>query len=334
MSDNPPSCFMGRFMKFVILVGPLCPHLIAAPTTVRPDDPNSDDPEVERKMLQLPTGFDIQLFASEPFSAAGIDEVSCAGPDVGVCIPRYPQMLPGQDAIDYIAVLEDTQGKGRADKSHIFVRGCASQREWSPMMPAVRTSARATCSCISRITPIAEKPMNGKSSFPALEPRTPITRSTRSRGARTDCSISIRDGTSTAASKRHAACAAASAAASGNFIPIRWRWKSTIARSRSTIPGADFRSYGQPIIASAWPANINLVLPTRRSIGPTIRVVPSLKMTKLAGERHSGMEIITGRHFPPDWQNNLVTGSFNSRGPAVLKFSTKPIGFRSRSSTR
>ena len=38
-------------------------------------------------------------------------------------IPRYPQILPGQDAIDYIAVLEDTQGKGRADKSHIFVSG-------------------------------------------------------------------------------------------------------------------------------------------------------------------------------------------------------------------
>ena len=42
-------------------------------------------------------------------------------------------------------------------------------------------------------------------------------------------------------------------------------------------------------------------------------MVPSLKMTKLAGERHSGLEIVSGRHFPPDWQNNLVTGSFNSR---------------------
>src|SRR5665213_2384894 len=95
----------------------LCSHLIAAPTTVSPDDANSDDAEVERKLLQLPDGFDIQLFASEPLLKRPVSMTFDAQGRLWVlCIPRYPQMLPGQDAIDYIAVLDDTQGKGRADK--------------------------------------------------------------------------------------------------------------------------------------------------------------------------------------------------------------------------
>ncbi|HWE00814.1 MAG TPA: hypothetical protein VG326_00290, partial [Tepidisphaeraceae bacterium] len=99
-------------------------HPAKAQTTAPADDANSDDAEVERRMLQLPPGFDIQLFASEPLLKRPVSMTFDAQGRLWVlCIPRYPQLLPGQDAIDYIAVLEDRAGKGVADASHIFVSG-------------------------------------------------------------------------------------------------------------------------------------------------------------------------------------------------------------------
>ncbi len=67
--------------------------------------------------------------------------------------------------------------------------------------------------------------------------------------------------------------------------------------------GRIFDSVGQPIIASAWPADINLVLPDtplNRNDDPTL--VPSLKMTKLAGERPLG----AGNHQRPAFPAGLA----------------------------
>ena len=41
-------------------------------------------------------------------------------------------------------------------------------------------------------------------------------------------------------------------------------------------------------------------------------LVPDLKMTQIGGDRHCGLEIVSGRHFPDDWQGNLLTGDFLS----------------------
>ena len=58
-----------RLHQAIVPLAILClafPHRAAAQATQPADDPNSDDAEVERRMLQLPPGFDIQLYASEP----------------------------------------------------------------------------------------------------------------------------------------------------------------------------------------------------------------------------------------------------------------------------
>src|SRR5206468_12411446 len=69
----------------------------------------------------------------------------------------------------------------------------------------------------------------------------------------------------------------------------------------------------QSFVASAWPGALNVVLPE----SPLHRItqqelVPPLKMTLIGGERHCGLEIVSGRHFPDDWQGNLLTGDFMS----------------------
>src|SRR5436305_9819779 len=68
------------------------PHRAAAQATQPADDPNSDDAEVERRMLQLPPGFDIQLYASEPVLKRPVSMTFDAQGRLWVlCIPRYPQ---------------------------------------------------------------------------------------------------------------------------------------------------------------------------------------------------------------------------------------------------
>src|SRR4051812_42699697 len=85
------------------------------------DDAMSDDPEVERRLLQVPDGFEVQLYASEP---AVVNPVAinfdAQGRLWALCIPSYPHVLPGQEERDYIAVLDAADQAGHAIKSHVF----------------------------------------------------------------------------------------------------------------------------------------------------------------------------------------------------------------------
>ncbi|HWE00767.1 MAG TPA: PVC-type heme-binding CxxCH protein [Tepidisphaeraceae bacterium] len=298
------------------LVSAMCPRLPAAPTTAPAGDANSDDPEVERRMLQLPDGFDIQLFASEPLLKRPVSMTFDAQGRLWVlCIPRYPQILPGQDAIDYIAVLQDTQGKGRADQSHIFVSGL---RVATGMVPDDAGGAYVGEGDL--LLHFKDNTGTGKSDERQIvfsgfgTADTHHTLNTFSWGPDGflyfDQGWYINSSIETPRGMRR------------RFGGAIWQFRPdslaleiydrSIAVNNTW--GRIFDQYGQPIIASAWPADINLILPdTPLSRTDDPALVPSLKMSKLAGERHSGLEIITGRHFPADWQNNLVTGSFNSR---------------------
>ena len=87
---------------------------------------------------------------------------------------------------------------------------------------------------------------------------------------------------------------------------------------RSIFPsnawGHIFDPWGTSFIASAWVSDINLVLPdTPLNTSNDPDYIPPLPITRLAGDRHSGVEMITGRQFPSEWQGNLVTGGFASQ---------------------
>ncbi|MEI7687615.1 MAG: sorbosone dehydrogenase, partial [Planctomycetota bacterium] len=90
---------------------------------LKPADPQ-DDPEFERDLLTLPPGFELQLVASEP---AIINPVQINFDPQGrlwvLCIPRYPQLLPGQDPADFITVLDDFAPNGKARKATVFAEG-------------------------------------------------------------------------------------------------------------------------------------------------------------------------------------------------------------------
>jgi putative heme-binding domain-containing protein len=101
--------------------------LIAFPVTVRGQrdakvpDP---DPEIERKSFQLADGFEVNLFAADPLLAKPIQMNFDAAGRLWVATSEvYPQIKPGQKANDKIVVVEDTKGVGRADKVTVFADG-------------------------------------------------------------------------------------------------------------------------------------------------------------------------------------------------------------------
>ena len=101
----------------------------AAPTPLPPAplraDPPALSPAEEQARLKVRAGFDVGLFADERLGV--IRPVQIRWDERGrlwvACIPSYPQLQPGEHGHDYILILEDTDGDGRADKATRFAEG-------------------------------------------------------------------------------------------------------------------------------------------------------------------------------------------------------------------
>ncbi|HLY73307.1 MAG TPA: PVC-type heme-binding CxxCH protein, partial [Planctomycetota bacterium] len=87
-------------------------------------DPPPPDPEIERRSFKVAEGFEVNLFAADPlvakptqmnFDARGRLWISTSS--------TYPMVAPGEIPNDKIVILEDTDGDGKADKSTVFAEG-------------------------------------------------------------------------------------------------------------------------------------------------------------------------------------------------------------------
>lgn len=102
-----------------------------APPRTAPAAPPAADavkpltPEEQVAKFTLAEGYQINLFADEKLGVS--KPVQFSWDEKGrlwvACSPTYPHTLPGQHPSDYILVLEDTDGDGKADKSHRFAEG-------------------------------------------------------------------------------------------------------------------------------------------------------------------------------------------------------------------
>jgi putative heme-binding domain-containing protein len=82
------------------------------------------DPELERRSFQVAEGFEVNLYAADPLLAKPIQMNFDAAGRLWVASSEvYPQIKPGQKANDKIIILEDTDGKGRANKTTVFADG-------------------------------------------------------------------------------------------------------------------------------------------------------------------------------------------------------------------
>jgi putative heme-binding domain-containing protein len=82
------------------------------------------DPELERQTFILPEGFEVNLFAADPAIAKPIQiNFDPQGRLWMVSSEVYPHIVPGAPATDRVVVLEDKDGDGVSDQTHIFAEG-------------------------------------------------------------------------------------------------------------------------------------------------------------------------------------------------------------------
>jgi glucose/arabinose dehydrogenase/mono/diheme cytochrome c family protein len=82
-------------------------------------------PEQQMAAFTVAEGYEMNLFASEVEGVAKPTQFSWdeRGRLYVACSPTYPQTMPGVKPSDFILVLEDTDGDGKADKSTRFAEG-------------------------------------------------------------------------------------------------------------------------------------------------------------------------------------------------------------------
>lgn len=80
------------------------------------------DPEIERQSFQVAEGFEVNLFAADPAIAKPIQmNFDSAGRLWIASSSVYPHIEPGQEAHDKILIVEDADGDGFAEKTSVFV---------------------------------------------------------------------------------------------------------------------------------------------------------------------------------------------------------------------
>jgi putative heme-binding domain-containing protein len=285
----------------------------ADPLLAQKLDDLSDDPEVARKLMQLPEGFEVQLVASEPTVINPIQiNFDSRGRLYVLCVPRYPQILPGQAPNDYVVMLDDLDKTGKAKRSRVVVDGLMVPTGMIPGDGGVYVGQAEA------LMHFREPKGGGK-----FEKRTLLagfgtadthhTLNTFRWGP--DGSLYFNQGVyiNSTVETPHGP--------RQHFGGAIWQLRTDRLKlevyDRSILPnntwGHAFDAWGQSFIASAWPGALNVVLPdSPLQKAAQQELVPSLKMTQIGGDRHCGLEIVSGRHLPDDWQGNLLTGDFLS----------------------
>jgi len=105
----------------------IVPLLLISACSTQPDEPEEypeDDPRNELASFEIDEGFEVTLFAAEPLVAKPIQmNWDAEGRLWVITSTAYPLSKTGEEANDKVLILEDTDGDGVADKSTIFAEG-------------------------------------------------------------------------------------------------------------------------------------------------------------------------------------------------------------------
>lgn len=305
---NPRACWSIPGCLPILLLGV---GTLAAQTKL---DDMSPDPEVQRQLMQAAPGFEVQLVASEPTIVNPIQiNFDPQGRLWVLCAPRYPQLLPGQEANDYVVVLEDFDAAGKARKSRVVADKLMVPTGMMPGDGGVYIGQGETLLHFrsSKGTGKADERRVVFTGFGTAD--THHTLNTFRWGP--DGSLYFNQGVyiQSTVETPHGP----RRLFGGCVWQLRTDRLQLEVYDRSILPnntwGHAFDAWGQSFLASAWPGALNLVLPdTPLHRNTTPELVPPLKMTQIGGDRHCGLEIVNGRHLPEDWQHNLLTGDFLS----------------------
>jgi putative heme-binding domain-containing protein len=284
----------------------------------------SDDPAVEKQLLSLPPGFELQLVASEP---AVINPVQINFDPAGrlwvLCIPRYPQLLPGQSPEDFVAVLDDIGPDGKAKKTSVFVDKLTVPTGMAPGDGGVYIG-QAESLLHFKDTKGTGKADQRRVLFAGFGSQdTHHTLNSFRWGPDGNLyfnqGLYIKTDVETPLGPRHWWGGAV-----WQLRPDRLRleiYDRSIAGTNTW--GHTFDPWGRSFCTTAWPDGVHLILPDT-PLNTSGAMAPPFALTRVADGRHCGTTFVSGGHFPADWQGNLVSGSFASQ--LVYRYDIKEAG--------
>jgi putative heme-binding domain-containing protein len=294
-------------------------HSVFAQRDAKIPDP---DPEIERKTFQLPPGFEVNLFAADPLLAKPIHMNFDARGRLWIASSEtYPQIEPGKKANDKIIVLEDTDNDGKADKTTVFADGLFIPTGIEPGDGGVYV-ANST-----ELLHIAET-KDGKAGATRVllsgfgtEDTHHIIHSFRwgfDGNLYFNQSIYIHSHIETPYGVRRL-----NAGGIWQYRPETNRLE-VFARGWVNSWGHHFDRWGQSFATDgAYGEGINYVLPGAYYVSAVGagRILSGLNPGQ---PKQCGLEVVSGRHLPDDWQGNLITNDF--RGHRVNRFALKEDG--------
>ena len=320
---------MHRFLPAVLLA--LVPSPALAQRDAKIPDP---DPEVERKSFVVAPGFEVNLYAADPLLAKPIQmNFDPAGRLWVASSETYPQIKPGDKANDKIVVLEDTDGDGKADKTTVFADGLLIPTGLAPGDGGVYVANSTEVVHLSASKPggKADRTRVLLSGF-GTEDTHHIIHTFR---WGPDCNLYFNQSIYI-----HSHIETPHGVKRLNAGGI-WRFRpettelDVFARGWINAWGHAFDKWGQSFVTDgAGGEGINHVVPGgyyTNAQGPHVsRIVRGLNP---GSPKYCGLEIVSGRHFPDDWQGDCITNDF--RGHRVCRFKLQDDGstFASREQT-
>lgn len=281
------------------------------------------DPELERKTFIVDPRFEVNLFAADPMLAKPIQMNWDAAGRLWIASSEvYPQIKPGQKANDKIIILEDTKGIGVADKTTVFADGLLIPTGLLPGDGGVYVANSTELIHLSDTNGDgkADKKRIVLSGFGTEDTHHMLHTLRWGPDGRMYMmqSIYIHSHIETPHGTRRL-----------NAGGI-WRFKpqtmelDVFARGWVNPWGLAFDRYGQAFVTDgAGGEGINYVIPGGYYVtaADAKRVFPGLNP---GSPKFCGLEIVSGRHLPDDWQGNLLTNDF--RGHRVCRFVLKDDG--------
>ncbi len=281
------------------------------------------DPELERQTFQLAEGLEVNLYAADPLLAKPIQINFDAQGRLWIASSEvYPQIKPGQEATDKILVLEDINADGVADKTTVFADGLLIPTGVVPGDGGVYV-ANST-----EMLHLVDTDGDGKadrrrvvlSGF-GTEDTHHIIHTFRwgpDGMMYFNQSIYIHSHVETPWGVRRL-----NSGGIWQFRPETMRLE-VFARGLCNPWGHVFDRWGQSFATDgAGGEGINYVFPgvVMFTYAGAKQVSPGLNP---GSPKHCGLEVISGRHFPDDWQGSLVTNDF--RAHRVCRFTLSEVG--------
>ena len=287
------------------------------------------DPELERQTFQLAEGLEVNLYAADPLLAKPIQMNFDPQGRLWVASSSvYPQIKPGQEANDKVLILEDTNGDGKADSTKVFAEGLLIPTSVEPGDGGVYV-ANST-----ELVHFKDSNGDGKADQKKIvlsgfgtEDTHHILHTLRwgQEGLLyMNQSIYIHSHIETPYGVRRM-----NGGGIWHFRPETMRLETFMLGLVNTW-GHHFDKYGQSFATDgAGGEGINYIFPGWVGITSpgAKRVMHGLNP---GSPKYCGLERISGRHFPAEWQGNLITNDFRAHRVCRFVLSEDNSGFASR----